>query len=263
LHVLDISRPVFPFPSVRIMSDLRLGAVNLDAKDIAYIRALVRLFSHTEKLGWAFAEHPPYHAVVASRTEREANPTFFQRFQGRVLTLVEPPGMPEKDTVAYPIHANQFRDWLKARQAELLSALYSEKTPLTRAERLERRKTARAEDGPGNPRLAVLGARRFKLRRWPAASLLQGNPLHLRIATLMSRNALSVPQLVGLSGQSDAACRRVVAIFHDEGLLVEIVALDSAPATTGEPLSTAAPGAEDAAPVRRGLMASLRRRLGL
>lgn len=257
------------------MSDLRLGAINLDAKDIAYIRALVRLFSHTEKLGWAFTEHPPYHAVIADRKARAVNPSFFQRFQGLVLTLVEPPGMPEKDTVAYPIHANQFRDWLKARQGELLGALYSEKAPLQRAERLERRKKARAGDGPGNPRLAVLGSRRFKLRRWPAASLLRENPLHMRIATLMSRNALSVPQLMTLTGQPDAACRRVVAILHDEGLLVELepVAAGNAPGAQTAPAlagtvsnavpGAAAPGAAESAPARRGLMASLRRRLGL
>lgn len=249
------------------MSNLRLGAVNLHAKDVAYIRALVRLFSHTEKLGWAFAEHPPYDAVVADRKGRDVDPSFFQRFQGLVLTLVEPPGVPEKNTVAYPIHANQFRDWLKARQHDLLNALYSEKLAPARAERLERRERVRADDGPGNPRLAVLAARRFKLRRWPAASLLQNDPLHLRIATLMSRNALSVPQLVGLTGQPDAVCRRVVAILHDEGLLVELVAVADAPAgASAETLATAetepaAPDAPDAP--RRGLMASLRRHLGL
>lgn len=244
------------------MSDLRIGAFDLEPKDVAYIRALVRLFSHTEKLGWSFAEHPPYHAVVADHAARRAHPAFFERFKGLVLTMVAPPGVLEANTVAYPIRANQFRDWLKLRQTELLGALYHADDPAAgRAGRAEGVQVE-GERSPGAPAIAppstvAQGERRFKLRRWPAAGLLQGDPMHMRIATLMSRNAMSSIQLAELTGQPEGSCRRFVQILNDANLLIELTAVDGAPSrvqSQEEP---------SAAKTKLGLMASLRRRLGL
>jgi hypothetical protein len=101
------------------MSELRLGAVNLDPKDVAYVRALVRLFAHTEKLDWIYVDAAPYHAVVADARARAADPGFYERFAGVVLSLGETPGASAADTLAYPIRANEFRDWLKLRQDSL------------------------------------------------------------------------------------------------------------------------------------------------
>jgi hypothetical protein len=224
------------------MSNLRLGAINLAPKDVAYVRALVRLFAHTEKLSWSFADAAPYHAVVADPRARAANPGFFAGFGGVVLTLVDAPGTPAVDTVAYPIRANQFRDWLKLRQASLLGALYRAELPGA---------IATAAAAPAD------AGRRFRLRRWPQAALLQGDPRALRMATFMSRNALSVAQLAVLTMQPEQACRDFVGVLHDAGLLVELVATAAAGAVA------AAPTDKTAIPAPRGLMASLRRRLGL
>jgi hypothetical protein len=212
---------------------LRLGAVDLAPKDVAYVRALVRLFAHTEKLNWSFADAPPYNAVVADARAHAANPGFFGKFGGIVLTLCEAPGAPAADTVAYPIRANQFRDWLKLRQGSLLGVPSQGGTSLK----------------------AAVDGRRFKLRRWPHAALLQGDPAALRMATLMSRNAMSTAQLAALALLPEEACRAFVGVLHDAGLLVESVA-----AIAGEGV---APAIAAAAPVRMGLMASLRRHLGI
>lgn len=224
-------------------SDLRLGAVGLASKDVAYIRALVRLFTHTEKLGWTFADHPPYDAVVAERGGREADLAAFDGFQGPVLTLVDPPGMPEADTVAYPIHANQFRDWLALRQ-----------------ETLSRARAAASATHGGVPEF---GERRFKLRRWPAASLLQGDPLHTRIATFMSRSAVSLPQLAALTGRPPEACLGFLTALHAAGMLVEAAATAPASTARNDSADAVAPVPTPAAQARPGLMASLRRHLGL
>jgi hypothetical protein len=207
------------------MSELRLGAVDMAPKDVAYLRALVRLFSHTEKLRWSFADAAPYHAVVAPPRARAANPGFFDAFKGVVLTLADTPGAQAVDTVAYPIRANQLRDWLKLRQGSWDSAA----------------SVPQEVDG-----------RRFKLRRWPQAALLQGDPAALRMATLMSRSPLSTTQLAAMTQQPELACRAFVDVLMTAGLLVEVAV------ATGAPSAIAA-----AAPVRTGLMASLRRHLGL
>lgn len=214
-------------------ASFRLGAIDLPAKDVAYVRALVRLFAHTEKLNWSFADAPPYNAVVADKRSHAANAGFFSKFGGIVLTLCETAGAPAGDTVAYPIRANQFRDWLKLRQSSLLDVA--------------------SQGGTSTPPAA--DGRRFKLRRWPQAALLRGDPAALRMATLMSRNAMSTAQLAALALLPEEACRAFVGVLTDAGVLVESVA-----AIAGE---SVAPAIAAAAPVRMGLMASLRRHLGI
>ncbi|MEW7849370.1 hypothetical protein AB2N08_11765 [Massilia aurea] len=221
------------------MGNLTLGAISLAQKDVAYIRALVRLFAHTQKLSWVFAEYPPYDAVVTDRAGRAADPAFFAGFEGAVLTLVEPPAAPDADTVAYPVHADQFRAWLVRRQDGLLAP----------------RPVASAPQAPAADE-AAFAVRRFRLRRWPAPSLLQRDQSYVRMATLMSRNAFSVRQLAVLTTRPEADCQAFVLALHDAGLLKEHAPGDAPPAA-------AAPPPADAASPRLGLMASLRRHLGL
>lgn len=232
------------------MTELRLGTINLDPKDLAYVRSLVRLFAHTEKLNWSFADAAPYHAVVADPGARAAHPGFFASFQGLVLTLGSLPGAGAVDSVAYPIRANQFRDWLKMRQDSLRDFLTRDEAPVRIAD-------------AAAPGAASQSAGRYKLRRWPSADLLRGDPSATRMATFMSRNALSTAQLATLSGQPEEACTRFVGVLRAAGLLVEVVTAESAvPASPSLPVA-AHDATATAAPVRRGLMASLRRHLGL
>lgn len=108
------------------------------------------------------------------------------------------------------------------------------------------------ETGPAS------GERRYKLRRWPSTALLQGNELHLKVATLLSRADLSTARLAALTGQAEHDVRRFLIALHQAGLLVESEAAGSTPGHTKAPAAPAA-----AAPVRTGLLASLRRHLGL
>lgn len=194
------------------------------------MRALVRLFAHTEKLNWSFADTLPYHAVV-TRSGAPAD------FAGVVLTLAEKPL--SADSIAYPVRANQFRDWLKLRQESLLG---------------EERQAVPAPVENRSDRGAAISPR-FKLRRWPGPEMLKGDPMAMRMATFMSRNALSVQQMAALTGQAEEACGSFVARLRTAGLLVELVEL--APAESSSAMSA------PAVPARMGLMASLRRHLGL
>jgi len=233
--------------------ELRLGTINLEPKDLAYVRALVRLFAHTEKLSWSFADAAPYHAVVADPGARAANPGFFAAFEGLVLTLGHLPGQSAADTVAYPIRANQFRDWLKLRQDSLRELLHRSDTPAMQPVMEIAQVVSTAAPSPALVKTSQAG-RRYKLRRWPPADLLRGDSGAMRMATFMSRNALSMAQLAALTGQPEDTCASFVAVLHAANLLVEVVAAELAPETAV---------AEQAAPVRRGLMASLRRHLGI
>lgn len=291
------------FNNIWTMPQLRLGAIGLTPKDVAYLRALVRLFANTDKLGWTFSEQLPFDAVVTDSAGRTGNPEWFAAFDGLVLTLVEPPGRPDEDTVAYPVHAEQFRTWLglrhqnTAKQGVRLAPATpasAAATPVSEPAGEPVREVAREaaqqavqeaaqpavrQVAPGPAPEAVRaapptaapaartrpGQRRFKLRRWPSTAVLQDNPLHLKIATLMVRNAIGTELLAVLTGRPEAECRRFVDTLHRAGLLVEHAAhaeladLAEPAAVESDRASTAAP----AAPARTGLLASLRRHLGM
>jgi hypothetical protein len=241
------------------MPNLRLGAVNLDPKDLAYVRALVRLFAHTEKLSWSFADAAPYDAVVSDPRVKAGGTGFLATFKGVVLSLGHTPGVSAADTVAYPIRADQFRDWLKLRQDSLLDVLYRADDPA---------RAALPAAAPADVAVQHPGAsRRFKLRRWPSADVLRGDPAAMRMATFMSRNALSIAQLAALTGQPEDACSRFIGVLQGAKLLIELVAAGEQGGSVVLPLAAtataAAAAAPAAAPARRGLMASLRRHLGL
>jgi len=248
------------------MSELRLGAVNLDPKDVAYVRALVRLFAHTEKLNWIYADAAPYHAVVADAGARAAEPGFFAGFDGVVLSLGHTPGASAADTVAFPIRANEFRDWLKMRQDSLLDGAFAADVPVPVV--AAGNDTAPGEAAGSAGAVAALAytsqlGRRYKLRRWPGPDLLRGDPGAMRMATFMSRNALSIAQLAALTGQPEEACGRFVATLQGAGLLVEIVAVADQPERQALPARPIVVNAPVMPPARQGLMASLRRHLGL
>ena len=85
----------------------------------------------------------------------------------------------------------------------------------------------------------------------------------MRMATFMSRNALSVAQLAALTGQPEDACGRFVDVLQKAGLLVELVAVDDAPERAALPSRPIVVDLPAVPPARQGLMASLRRHLGL
>jgi len=254
------------------MQELKLGAINLEPKDVAYIRALMRLFKSTENLEWVFAEQPPYHALVTNRAGRMAAPSAFRDFAGVVLTLVDPPGEPELNTVAYPIHATQFRDWLKLRQAVVAVLEVDNGAPRQMPAAAAARQPASAAPPASAPAPATVAASAeqrtlplpqgaaalptYKLRRWPSPDVLGADSVHIRIATLMSRNALSTQQLAALTGRSEQTCQKFVATLLAAGLLIEV-------ATAGAPAATMPVVDAPVSARRTGLMASLRRHLGL
>lgn len=258
------------------MRTLRLGTVHLEPKDVAYVRALVRLFAHTEKLSWAYAETAPYDAVMTMASTRLAQPAFFDDFKGVVLTLVGTAGSHNGDTIAHPIRADEFREWLRQRQTGLLDASAAPPAPATPQSVPAPAPVDRVADkllpasaSAGMPADSAPGIPRFKLRRWPGADVLGDDPLALRMATLMSRKALSTPQLAALTTQTEESCRRFIALLQGAGLLLEVA---PAVVAAGVPAGAArtsqqAPGQSvaqtGAAPAKTGLMASLRRRLGL
>lgn len=239
------------------MAGLRLGTVALEPKDVAYVRALVRLFVHTEKLSWTLVDAAPYHAVLVRGSGPAARPLWLADFDGLVVRLVDGDGNVAADALAYPLRPEQLREWLKLRQRPLAGEPVQERQPMQVQVQAPPAEVAAAAAAIGVSDQAARRGRLFKLRRWPDVGLLNEHPAALRMATLMSRRALSVAQLAALTDQSESACRRFMASLERAGLLHEVAAPDE---PHGAQAAVAAPVI---APVRQRLLASLRRHLGL
>ncbi|RSZ58548.1 hypothetical protein HF313_07255 [Massilia atriviolacea] len=211
------------------MSGFRIGAPALPAKDIAYIRALVRLFSYSDKLGWSFVDDAPYTAVVAQA------PAAAHRGGATEALLLSMPGHAQHtEKIAYPIRADQLRDWLKRMGEALLP-------------------------GSQGAAAADAGALRYKLRRWPSVLQLDGDPLRIRMATHLSRKPLSAADLAGLTGAALEVCAGFIGVLHTAGLLTEA----AAPQAPAPAPALAAPAPASSAGFTASLLNNIRRRIGL
>jgi hypothetical protein len=98
-------------------------------------------------------------------------------------------------------------------------------------------------------------AERFRLRKWPPQEVVRNDAVRVRMATMLSRRALSVDELAGLSRQPADRCVAFVQTLRSLGLL-EVDAAAAAP-------STEAPVRKPSIAAQRTLVDSLRRRLGI
>lgn len=211
------------------MTGYRIGSLNLPAKECAYLRALVRLFSYAEPGRWSYVDEAPFDALVMHPDLAGTHVADLQGYGGSVLKLVRQ--RRGGDELDYPIRADQLREWLRSWVAPA-----SAPAPAARLAQ----------------HAAIAAPARFQLRRWPSAPLLRGNGGRIRMATLISKHAFSVAELAGKSGLKVSVCAEFIEVLRDAGLLLTV---------TGSSAAAAAPA--DGASPKAGLLASLRRRLGL
>jgi hypothetical protein len=210
---------------------LKLGVHGLRPAEAGLVRALLSLRrGAVADSRWMFVDSGPCDALVADVHDVSA-PAEQERRGSRSLLLLGEPGAGAPGTVARPL------------RPDLLDAFL-----------------ARAESALGPPPHAPVpagpavqepvGAERFKLRRWPPPELLRAQPARLRMATLLSRRALSPRHLATLTSQSEDECRRFILLLQGFRLLEPV-----APASVPPPAPRPAGGWD--------IVRSIRRRLGL
>jgi hypothetical protein len=99
---------------------------------------------------------------------------------------------------------------------------------------------------------------RARLLRWPAQALLGGQAAWFKLATMLSKHALSVGDLSRISGQTAASCELFLQTMQQHGLLEWQVQTAAAP--TPEPAPALALAVHV---VKPGFLFNLRRKLGL
>lgn len=215
------------------MPALRIGAYALPDVEVRILKAIVNLLSPPPGGRWQFVAGAPYDVLV---TEGDVAPgrTDTPLASARAVLRLCSRGMPDAaDTLHRPLRANLLRDWLTAREKEWL---------------------AKAATGtPAAP--AATPGTRVRLRRWPPMLVLHNDPVRIRIATMLIRQPMSLPDIVALSGQSAEVCRRFLQVLGDVGVLQSETSTPTPPASTPPP-QTPAKGLG-------ALLGSIRRRLGL
>lgn len=203
-------------------------------------RALTLLLAgSTPGFRWAFVHEGPFDALLVAAGSQPPAPARTVAALGE-RGQAPSPGM---ELLTRPLQADVLGAWLRRCEAGGSPGLRTDPAETPRA---------------AEPQAAVLPpAHRVRLKRWPPAALLRGDPQRVRMATLLSRRPLSSDELAVLSAQPDDRCRTFLNLLQGFGLL-ESVAPTPAPAA---PPAAVPPTA--ARLPSRGLIHSIRRRLGL
>ncbi len=203
---------------------LRFSVMGLSARDEMLFKSMVRLLSHRLRYAWAYDEGQPDLALIGDAPPR--TPCTYVLHVGTHATE-------QPHHVALPLHANA----LEAALNDAGDAILTLKTSST----------------PGQAVATSLRAgTTMQLVRWPPASLLGGQPVRLRLATLMTGRPITLAQLHERSGVELASCERFCADAQAAGILKTAAAAPAAPT---------APRKAPAHP--RGLLAQIRAKLGL
>ncbi|WP_028601596.1 hypothetical protein [Ottowia thiooxydans] len=226
------------------MSSLKLGAYNLPPAEVALIKTLFRLFSHGNTFQWTFVNAPPYDALLVDGTTLDAENKDLSRLAKAVLFLKRMNSGSGPNTLERPIRADQLQNWLTATEKNLRETLSSS--------------SSHAPE-PESELTAFPSQARFKLRRWPPAILLRGDATRIRMATILSRRALSVGDLSIVCQQPVSVCETFLQVLRAASLIDMVeqpVAETPAPAS-GSKAHASRPKFSS------GLISSIRRRLGL
>jgi len=286
---------------------LRVGAHNVAPAEVVLIRTLIRLLSHDRSFPWTFADAQPFDALIVDSTVATRADPEVTSAAGAVLTLTRMNADQAADTLARPIRPDRLQAWLRgvaarregASNDSVMSSSFGSGPqtqppslppalpsafpsvlpsvlPSVMPSALPSGFQSRLDIAPAAlPQLsarAAAPAERFKLKRWPSASMLNNDATQLRLATMLSVRPLSVAELSELSNQGLEACRSFVERMQRAELLgvVSPAPMPGTVATSGHAAAAAkaapaTPAATRTLPssIGRSLISSLRRRLGL
>lgn len=249
------------------MSSLRLGTHALFPTDVELVRMLLRLYGIQGKCQWAYAEAPPYDAVLVDASTLEASPLPDPGLAVRhVLRLTRTDTADTADTLPRPLCATKLRRWLDGVEGTLTSAVAPAPESTPAPESAPELPTAQEATASEPLALPPQDAPRFRLQRWPRQGILRDDPCRIRMATLLSRRALNAHDLVSLTGFAPHQCLVFMQILHASSLLqpaAPAAARTAAPQDAASPAASLQPASSAKPRFTQGLIAGLRKRLGI
>lgn len=223
---------------------LVLGLTGLPGAEIGLVKTILRLSSSLDAQ-WVVVEGGPCDVLLASEAAGAHAPVQPASAVLPISAAVRIPVLPRGHVggaagpaLHRPIRAEELIELLNAESARSPATGTFAPAP-----------AAAAAIAASAPQVSNGHAR---LRRWPPFALLQGKPAHTRLATFLSKNALSASRLSVLAARPLAECEAFLREMDAHNLLVWHAAATAA----------AVPAASHAPP-RRGLLSTLREKLGI
>lgn len=202
------------------MRAFQLGMHALPANDERLIRNLMRMFAHDPSFNWQLGDGPHYDVLVIDAQKMED--TRIKRTSRTVLRLSDV-AVPEDDHVLpRPLQAQALRRWLMEAEWALEQAT---RPPST---------LAPLESLPENTPIAEPRSVRFRLRTWPPAIMMAGDPTREQMAQLLFKDAISVAELSRITGAPRTECQAFVRKLQLVGL-VDLVSAGSKREKTATP----------------------------
>jgi len=277
----------------------------LSAAESVLVRTILWFYGHEENCRWVYADAPPYDAVLidalhgpqaeAKARQQASNvlrltglqadhgpdalqrPITAEKLRSRLLAiqaLRAAPALPTRmDELAAPHHAEPAPEPIPAVADTGFAPLTAAFIPPSPARHPFAAPLADAAPAPtaesqtetqAQPELSA-DAPRQRLRRWPRAAILRGDPHRVRMAALLSRRALNAHDLMRITGFSAATCQVFLQVLQSS----ELLSCEPAASWPAAEPQAAAPSLAEAQPVTPGtgftqsLIAGFRRRLGL
>lgn len=230
----------------------RLGTLGLPQAEAGLVRAWLALAATEPGFDWRLGQEPPFDAVLADGAHLSLRSVGLP-LQGERLCILG------QTSAELPAGATLLERPL--RQEALMGWLTSLSSAAPAMPAMQVGPSANTATG-AIAGLADTASARWKLRRWPPQQLLRDSRSRMRMASLLSRRALSAQELAHLSGGDPADCQVFLQMLQGFDL-VDRVARPPA-ATAPAPAGNApARGLGDSGSALSRVVRGLRLRLGL
>lgn len=229
-------------------AQLRCGVQGLPAAETALVRTLFRLYQHgASDFRWSLVDSAPYDAILVDSNSPHLATEHGHEGVKAVLTLTR------------PLRSEMLETWLLQTQREF----FPEGKAARPAEAAPAAASARPPEAPAAAHTPVPApqADAYKLMRWPPAAMLRNDPTLIRMATVLSRRAMTITELAQVSQQPLDNAQAFALALRDAGMLVSPITVK----LPAQPLPDAvAPRiAQPPRQTERSLMNRIRLRLGL
>lgn len=249
------------------MNSLKLGVLGLSDAERTLLGTLMRLHRVDPSFIWSLTTEAPFDALLV---DADVSPrSYVEKVDQRTMVKrLSTRGTSKPGELPRPIRSDLLVEWLTSieasqwRKAQFATPSITSEVQAGAPDEVVPIKTLHKSDEPrpcdaGKAKSMSYDNMLFRLKRWPPASALARDAARIRVATLLSRKALSLSDLKALSRIPDVAFFPFLRELDLQGYLVTIE--QGAPAT----VSCKAPGARTKPGIASGLIHSLRRRLGI
>lgn len=195
------------------------------------IATLFRLHRVEPSFIWTLKSKPPYDALLLDASTHPDEISAHCGSHTRIMRLSSP-GAQVEGELSRPIRSDLLVAWLNSIEVGLLHGghdAFASTAGISRfdgSSQVARTSPAAsvvapsAQAHPPGPVHAAQGMAIYKLRRWPSAAILEKNVSLIRIATLLTRKAMTLKELASVSHVNEALCEAFLKKLDQNGLML-------------------------------------------